>query len=212
MQDLVIYGAGGFGRETALMIEEINQQHRSFNLIGFCDDAIPKGERVDDYEVLGNSDYINTFGGMLAVAIAVADCSVRRNLRAQIKNRNVSFPSLIHPSVLRGAVKKNVISEGVILTAANVLTTNVRFDPFVIVNLACTIGHDVRVGAFGTIMPGCSISGHTVIDEGTLVGTGARLLPGLTVGKSCRIGAGAVVTRSVPDFTTVVGIPAEPLK
>lgn len=50
------------------------------------------------------------------------------------------------------------------------------------------------------------------IKEGAWIGTGAIILPGVTVGRYCVIGAGAVVTKDIPDFTLAVGVPAEPVK
>lgn len=44
------------------------------------------------------------------------------------------------------------------------------------------------------------------------LGTGAILLPGVTVGRGCIVGAGAVVTRSLPDFTVAAGSPARILR
>lgn len=48
----------------------------------------------------------------------------------------------------------------------------------------------------------------TVLKEGCSVGSGAVILPGLTIGKGAMIGAGAVVTVDVPDGETWVGVPA----
>ncbi len=44
---------------------------------------------------------------------------------------------------------------------------------------------------------------------GADIGTGAILLPGVTVGKGSMVGAGAVVTRDVPPFAIVAGVPAK---
>ena len=51
----------------------------------------------------------------------------------------------------------------------------------------------------------------TRVGENAVIGAGAIILPGITIGKGARIGAGAVVTRDVPDGTTVVGNPAKPI-
>ncbi|MBV9804326.1 MAG: N-acetyltransferase [Solirubrobacterales bacterium] len=48
----------------------------------------------------------------------------------------------------------------------------------------------------------------TTIRRGASIGAGAVLLPGITVGERAMVGAGAVVTRDVPDFALVVGNPA----
>lgn len=47
--------------------------------------------------------------------------------------------------------------------------------------------------------------GKQHIKEGTLIGTGARILGELTIGKNCVIGANSVVTRDIPDNSIVVG-------
>lgn len=46
------------------------------------------------------------------------------------------------------------------------------------------------------------------VQEGADIGTGAIVLPGVTIGKGSIIGAGAVVTRDVPDFAVFAGVPA----
>jgi acetyltransferase-like isoleucine patch superfamily enzyme/dTDP-4-dehydrorhamnose 3,5-epimerase-like enzyme len=49
---------------------------------------------------------------------------------------------------------------------------------------------------------------QTVLQRGASIGAGAVVLPGITVGESAMVGAGAVVTRDVPPFSVVVGNPA----
>lgn len=49
----------------------------------------------------------------------------------------------------------------------------------------------------------------TVIGNGTVIGARAIVLPGVTVGLNCRIEAGAVVIRDVPDGACVAGNPAQ---
>lgn len=50
------------------------------------------------------------------------------------------------------------------------------------------------------------------INEDCNIGIGAILLPGTKIGKGCKIGAGAVVNNSIPDYSVAVGIPAEIIK
>jgi acetyltransferase-like isoleucine patch superfamily enzyme/dTDP-4-dehydrorhamnose 3,5-epimerase-like enzyme len=50
---------------------------------------------------------------------------------------------------------------------------------------------------------------RTTIAKGASIGANATILPGITVGKKAMIGAGAVVTRSVPPNAIVVGNPAK---
>jgi acetyltransferase-like isoleucine patch superfamily enzyme len=46
------------------------------------------------------------------------------------------------------------------------------------------------------------------IGDFTMVGAGSVILPGLNIGKNCIVGAGAIVTKNIPDNTVVIGNPA----
>jgi bifunctional UDP-N-acetylglucosamine pyrophosphorylase/glucosamine-1-phosphate N-acetyltransferase len=74
------------------------------------------------------------------------------------------------------------------------------------------IGGEVNIGA-GTIT--CNYDGQnknpTEIGEGSFIGSDTMLVAPLKLGKRARTGAGAVVTRDVPDDTLVVGVPARPV-
>jgi acetyltransferase-like isoleucine patch superfamily enzyme len=48
----------------------------------------------------------------------------------------------------------------------------------------------------------------TVVKRGASIGAGAIILPGITIGEFCMVGAGATVTRSFPPHTLIVGSPA----
>ncbi|HRI79321.1 MAG TPA: NeuD/PglB/VioB family sugar acetyltransferase [Cyclobacteriaceae bacterium] len=207
MKDIAIYGAGGLGRETALLIDQVNEQSPKWNLIGFYDDGIIKGIEVDGMPVLGGIQEINEISGQLSLVVPIADSDARQRAVNRITNSKIEFPSIVHPSCLAGS-KRNIISRGCILSAGAILTTGISLGEFVIINLLTTVGHDVSCSAFVTIMPGANISGNVGIGSNTLVGTGAKILPNLSIGHHCRVGAGAVVTKDVKDGTTVVGIPA----
>ena len=47
-----------------------------------------------------------------------------------------------------------------------------------------------------------------VVGAGTWLGIGVVVLPGVTIGQGCAVGANAVVTRDLPDFSVAVGVPA----
>lgn len=52
---------------------------------------------------------------------------------------------------------------------------------------------------------------QTLVQRRASVGSGAVILPGVTIGEGAIIGAGSVVTKDVPPLTTVVGNPARVL-
>jgi len=52
---------------------------------------------------------------------------------------------------------------------------------------------------------------ETIVEDCVTIGANATILPGIRIGKEAFIGAGAVVTKDVKPYTTVVGNPARPL-
>ncbi len=56
------------------------------------------------------------------------------------------------------------------------------------------------------------VRGRIVLKSDAWIGAGAIILPNVTIGERAIVGAGAVVTRDVPDDTVVAGVPARPLR
>lgn len=56
---------------------------------------------------------------------------------------------------------------------------------------------------------GYSTERAVTISDDVWIGRNAVVLPGVTIGRGAIVGAGAVVTRSVPDFAIVAGVPAK---
>jgi sugar O-acyltransferase (sialic acid O-acetyltransferase NeuD family) len=206
LKKIAIYGAGGFGRETALLIQQINMSSPQWEVSGFYDDGLRPGTRVGQWITLGGMEAFAD-SDIENIVVAIADPRIRESIVKKTDNGRIHFPSLIHPRCETGD-PGNKFGKGCILTAGVIMTTGVVLGDFVILNLLSTIGHDVRVGDFSIIMPGCSISGNVTIGKNNIVGTGARILQNHVVGDHCRIGAGAVVTQNFSDHKTIVGIPA----
>jgi len=49
----------------------------------------------------------------------------------------------------------------------------------------------------------------TLVKEGSSIGANATIVCGITLGKHCLVGAGSVVTKDIPDYALVVGVPGK---
>lgn len=210
-KDIAIFGAGGFGREVLTLIQDINRNKKCWNLLGFFDDGHPKGEILNGFPVLGGVDDLNAWQHNIAVAVAIGTPVTKKRIFSNIHNRNVDYPTLIHPSVIIGDNEYVKMGKGCIVCAANIITTNVSIGDFVILNLACTVGHDTVIEDYAAFMPTCNISGEVVVEEAVYCGTGVKIINQINIGMNTIVGAGAVVTRSLSANCTAVGIPAKPL-
>ena len=59
MKDLAIIGSGDFAREIAAVVERINQEKETWNLLGFLDEEKSAGTKVDEYPVLGGISWLD---------------------------------------------------------------------------------------------------------------------------------------------------------
>lgn len=214
MNQLLIVGASGFGREVAWLVDRINQYEISpkWEILGFIDDNIKiHGEVVNGYSVLGGITILEKYPDAYAVC-AIGSSKARRHVIETIKNRYsfVKFATLIDPSVIKS--DRVLIGEGTIICAHSILTVNIEIGQHVIINLHCTVGHDAILHDYVTIYPNVNISGAAKIGINSEIGTGSQVIQGITIGEHSIIGAGAVVIRDVPHSCTAVGCPAKLIK
>ena len=104
--------------------------------------------------------------------------------------------SVWHGVVLRGDVEKIVIGKGANIQDNCVLHCSEGI--ITIVGEGVTVGH-------GAVLHSCSIG------ENTLIGMGAVILDGASIGKDCMVAAGSLVTPGtvIPDGSMAMGSPAK---
>ena len=207
MEKIAIIGAGGFGREVKMLIDQINQKDKKYEFIGYYDDGIEKNTTINQNQVLGKVEDINAVQEKLNIVIAIGSPETKKAIFEKITSKNIEFPTLIHPSVIIGNEEVS-IGRGCVICAGSIITCNIQIKDFVIVNLMCTIGHDTVIHSFSSFMPAVNISGEVEIQEEVYVGTGAKIINQLQIGAQTIVGAGAVVSKSLPEKCTAVGIPS----
>jgi len=196
---LLIYGAGGLGREILSLVRASDEWEPA----GFLDDSVPAGQVIKGVNVLGRGEVLSTFDGKRDIIIAIGDPILKHNIVQRLKPYGAHYPVVIHPSAILQDPLSIVLGEGCIVSAGCVLTTDLQ------INLNSTVGHDTHIGDCTSIMCGVNIAGEVRIGERVMIGSGANVLNRIAIYSQSRIGMGAAVVKDVAPDITVVGVPAK---
>lgn len=161
----------------------------------------------DDSERKGVND-IESISSEMSLVIPIGNSKTRKSLFERVPS-SCHFPTFVHSSCILEDEKSITVGRGCILTARSIFTTNIQIGDFVVINLNCTVGHDVVMENFVSVMPSVDIGGNVYIESEAYIGTNATILPGIRIGRGSVVAAGAVVTKDVPPNTTVKGVPAK---
>lgn len=210
MKDIYIVGAGGFGREVLWLIQRINNVSLEWNIKGFIDDNKSiQNTIIDEYPVVGTIDDLENIDGY--VVIAIGNSRIKKNIVERIKSiSNVKFATLVDPSTIMS--NRVNIGEGSIICAGNIITVDIKIGNHVILNLDCTVGHDVVINDFVTVYPSANISGNTMIGRCSEIGTGTKIIQGTFICDNVILGAGATVVKDIAVEGTYVGTPTKKIK
>lgn len=208
MKDIAIYGAGGFGREIACLIQRINMVEATWNFVGFFDDGLTKGASNTYGTVLGCMDDLNNWNGELAIVVAIGNPVVLKMIIEKIANPKIYFPNIISPDLIYLDESSLEMGKGNIICPRCLLSCNVKIGNFNIFNGYIPIGHDTSIGSYNVIMPSVNISGEVVIGDCNFMGVSSAILQQIKMGHNVRVGAGSVIIRKTKDNTLYVGNPA----
>lgn len=211
MKDIAIFGAGGLGREIALLIQQINEVSPTWNLKGFYDEQ-NFTQPIDGFPYLGSVKELNAVTSELHLVIGIGNCKFKRKVFEQLDNPNLKFPTLIHPSVQLREFQFCQLGEGTVITQNVIITTNVKVGKHVLVSPGSTLAHDVEISDFCSLMYAVNLAGNVKLEKCVYIGTNATVIQLLEVGENSIVGAGAVVTRSLPANCTAAGLPARIIK
>jgi sugar O-acyltransferase (sialic acid O-acetyltransferase NeuD family) len=139
--------------------------------------------------------------------VAIGNNATRKKVSQSVKH---SFGQAIHSSSQVSSFA--IVGEGTVLFHNCIIQANAKVGNHVIINTGAQADHDCVIDDYAHLAPGVILCGTVEIGEGTLVGAGATIIPGIKVGRWSVIAAGAVVTQNVPDNTMVAGVPARVIK
>lgn len=206
-----LIGAGGFARETMPIA--------ALKLGGEADltfvETAPTKATVNGYDLLSEEAFEAAAYETKMFNIAIADSRVREMFAKKFRDLDYIPISLTAASV---TIYDDIqIGEGAILCANVVLTSNARIGKFFHANLNSYVAHDCIIGDYVTFAPNVACNGNVHIGDHAYIGAGAIIKQGSQdaprrIGEGAVVGMGAVVTKDVAPYTTVVGNPARVLE
>ena len=211
MEKILIYGAGGYGREVACILNRINQKKKVWNFCGFIDDGITEGETNEYGKVIGGIDYVNNVTEDVALVIPIGNPRIIHKIVSNITNSHIYYPNIIDPDVFFLDRESVLLGKGNIFSPKAIVSCNVTIEDFNLFNMNDGIGHDVTIGSFNVFMPNVNISGGVVIGDRNLFGVKSSILQYLTMGNDNQVSAHSLITRRAKDSFTYVGVPAIPV-
>lgn len=205
--ELLIIGAGGFGRETASMVADLD----TFTLLGFLDDdETILGTDVGGIPIVGPIESARQSEAALVVTTGrPSNFGSRRRIVEKLALSPERYVTLMHPSAVIGG--GCTVGVGTVMHAGCVLTTDVSIGEHVAVMPNTVLTHDDRVDDYVTFGAGVLVAGDVNIGRGAYVGSGVRIREGVTIGQDTLIGMGSVVLNDVPPDSVWAGVPASRL-
>lgn len=206
MNDIIICGCGGAGRELAFGLESSNV----WRVIGFVDDTKRPGEYINGIRVLGGIDSLQN--GNVVICI-VGNPKIKRQIVSRIKiiSKKIKFPIVLNED--SRVSNLTYFGEGCLISLAfNWVSPNVALGDFVFINCTTRIGHDVVVGDYTTIYSGIDIGGGVQIGKDCVIGSGVVINPKVKIGNNVIVGGGSTVVKDIPDNVIAVGSPAKVIK
>ena len=183
-RDIMIVGAGGWGREAVWTLERINEREETWNILGFADDDPAKATgSVEGYPLLGNVEKASQDHPGAAVYIAIGDNAIRESIYRRLRGHD--FPVIIDPSAVVAPTAE--MRHGVFIGQQAVVSVGAELGKFAIVCSRAGVGHDTKLGDFAMLRPAATLLGH------------------MSVGARAYIAAGVVVRHDVGEGETLSG-------
>lgn len=213
MKDLAIFGAGGFGREIACIIKQINAIEPKWNLIGFFDDNESLLGSSNEYGVvLGNTEVLNSWNKPLSIVIAIGNPNILRNVSEKINNQLIDFPNIIAPNACIMDYDNIKMGKGNVICPNCLISCNVELGNFNLINVMSQLGHDTKMMNYNVVMPSVNISGGVVVGNCNLFGVKSFIIQYKTIENNVLITPGSIMLRNGKDHTTYMGNPAKKIE
>lgn len=210
MINVIIAGAGGFGREIYHWAKNTLPK-KKFTVKGFLDDS--PGQLAGFEIEVGILGGIHSKKNIYSIKkqdrflLAIGSVENKKKAISSLKKRGAQFLTLIHPTAIIAETAK--IGEGVIICPFVTVTDNVIIEDFAMLNFYASCGHDSKVGKYSILSPYATLNGFAVLENEVFMGTHSTVTANVKIGKGVKISANSVAMRDAPPHTFVYGVPGK---
>ncbi|MCR4557897.1 MAG: NeuD/PglB/VioB family sugar acetyltransferase [Saccharofermentans sp.] len=212
MKNIVLYGAGGFGREVVDIIQRINRVEQTYKLIGFLDDDThyKDGTIINGYPWLGTGEWLLSHKDDYFCNITIGNPVIKAELQRSFSVQGIRFETIIAPDCRISAYTD--IGSGSVVYGNTTISVNCKIGDGVLLSGHVSVGHDVEIGDYTTVFAGTGISGACKIGSKVKIGGHSFIVPKRKVGDGAVIAAGSIVFSNVKAGSTVIGNPAKRMR
>lgn len=212
MKKLIIIGGAGNGTVVLSTVEDINDDHPQWEILGFLNDF--ETRPINGYPVLGKIDrsgvdnflkYDDVFFLFTLISTKFNHHFIHRLVDLEIPQQK--FATIIHPTAV--VSRSSQIGRGVMIQPFVSIGPNVQLGDHIQIYAQAFIGHNSRLADYAYVANNACVGAAVHLCEGAYLGTNSSTLENVTLGKWSLVGMGSVVIHDVPDFAKVVGNPAK---
>ena len=204
MLDIVIVGAGGFGREVACLLDSF-LPHDPFRIKGFL--GKDRGTATDcdlPAALLGDPmEYRPAESDRLVLAIG--HMPARAQIMPRLQSKGGQFLTLIHPTAYVAPTAR--MGQGVLIYPFAAVSNNATLADGVKLNYYASVGHDTRLGKYCLLAPYATMNGFATLAEAVYLSTHSTVAPGVQVGQRSKVSANSAAMKDVPAEHLVFGVP-----
>jgi sugar O-acyltransferase (sialic acid O-acetyltransferase NeuD family) len=208
MENIVLFGGGNQAHYTIDIIEKEGK----YNIVGIIDSVHEIGSERFGYKILGRQDNLkeiiseyNIHGGV----ISIGDNWSRYHVSQQIIQNipDFKFVNAIHPSVIIGNTTE--LGYGIVAMAGCIFNPKAKIGNFTFFATGAQVEHDNTIHDFASISAGSLTGGYVTLGKFSAITLGVTVLDRIKIGENTVVGAGSLVTKSLPDNVLAYGNPCK---
>lgn len=204
---LLIYCAGGLGKEILHEAEAVNKTESRWQKISFVDDVCSE-DCWNGYHIYKYDEALKLKAkDDVEVIIANGEPCVREKLWDKLQKDAFSMATIIHPTCSVSPYAK--IGKGVVIEERCGISPNVVIGDNVHMQANAILGHDVELGAHSVVSSFCGIGGGCRIGVRCFFGMSSTIKQDITIGDDVITAIGAAVFRNAKKGKILLGNPAK---